>query len=204
MVKQEGQISIDPVARWAERQDWIRPELEESAQGAIHSTFELMGSAGHQVKSFLHGDWLHEPLHAAVTDIPVGAWTATMVFDALAALTGREELDSAADATLWVGLAGAAAAAVTGMTDWSEIEEAKTRRVGAVHALLNIAATGLFATSCILRKSRKSRPGGRALATLGYAMVSVSAHLGGTLVYEHGMGLRAPLAAPVADPEEGI
>lgn len=189
--------SIDPVARWAEGQDWIRPEFEETAQAAVHSVFELMGSAGEPAKNFLHGTWLHEPLHAAVTDIPVGAWTATTVFDAMAALTGNEQLDFAADATLWVGLAGAVVAAASGLTDWSEIKDARPRRIGAVHALFNVAATGLFIGSCFLRRNRESRPSGRALATLGYALVFVSAHLGGSLVYEHGMGLQPPVAKAI-------
>src|SRR5438270_7636 len=115
--------SIDPVARWAEQQDWIRPEIEETAQAAVHSAFELMGSAGDSVKNFLHGTWLHEPLHAAVTDVPVGAWTATTVFDAMAAISGRPEFDFAADATLWVGMTGAVVAAASGLTDWSEIND---------------------------------------------------------------------------------
>ena len=186
--------SIDPVARWAENQDWIRPEIEETAQAAVHSTFELMGSAGESVKSFLQGDWLHEPLHAAVTDVPIGAWTATAAFDAIASLTGSTEMDFAADATLWVGLAAATLAAASGLADWSEINDPRPRRIGAVHAIMNVAATGLFAASGIMRRNRESRSTGRALATLGYVLVGISAHLGGSLVYEHGMGLQPPVA----------
>src|SRR3569833_3765726 len=104
-----------------------------------------MGGAGATAKSFLHGEWMHEPLHAAITDVPVGAWTATVAFDSAAALTGRSELDFAADATLYVGLAGAALSAVAGLTDWSEIKEPEPRRIGAIHALLNIVATVFFA-----------------------------------------------------------
>lgn len=182
--------SIDPVARWAERQDWIRPEFEETAQAAVHSGFELMGNAGDDVRRFLQGEWLHEPLHAAITDVPVGAWTATTVLDATACLTGRKEFDVAADATLWVGLAGAAGSALSGLADWSDIDKPKPRRIGAVHALLNICATGLFAASCFARKRTETRTNARALAAIGYAIVFLSAHLGGTLVYEHGIGQR--------------
>lgn len=184
--------SIDPVARWAERQHWIRPEIERTAQGFIQSAFELLGEGGEPVRAFLQGDWLHEPLHAAVTDVPLGAWTVTTAMDGLAALTGRKELDAAADAALWVGLAGAGLAALSGMADWSQIEEAKPRRIGAVHALLNVGATALFGWSCLARRTAETRARGRALATLGYALVGISAHLGGSLVYEHGVGLRLP------------
>jgi uncharacterized membrane protein len=183
-------VSRDPVARWAERQDWIRPELEQTAQGAIHSAFELMGDAGDSVRSFLQGEWLHEPLHAAITDVPVGAWAATVTLDSMAAMCPddvRRGINAAADATLWLGLVGALASAAAGLTDWAYIDEPRPRRVGAVHALLNIGATALFTASACVRK--RNRTNGRALAGLGFAVVFLSAHLGGNLVYEHNTGV---------------
>jgi uncharacterized membrane protein len=185
-----NQPSIDPIARAAEKQDWLSPEFETSMQGVVHAAFESMGEAGSQVKSFLHGEWMHEPLHAAVTDVPIGAWTATVAFDSAAALTGRSELDFAADAALYVGLAGAALSAVAGLTDWSEIKKPAPRRIGLIHGLLNIGATALFASSCVARHREKNRRGGRALAAAAYTLVALSAHLGGNLVYEHGIGVQ--------------
>ncbi|UWZ81655.1 DUF2231 domain-containing protein [Occallatibacter riparius] len=181
-------VSKDPVARWAERQDWIRPEVEKTAQGAIHSSFELMGPAGDRVRSFLQGEWLHEPLHSAITDVPVGAWTATVTLDSLSAMCPGRGMDAAADATLWLGLLGAIASAAAGLADWAYIDEPRPRRVGAVHALLNIGATALFTASACVRK--RNRNNGRALAGIGFAVVALSAHLGGNLVYEHKMGMQ--------------
>jgi uncharacterized membrane protein len=183
-------VSIDPIARAAEQQDWISPDVETGIQGAVKSAFNSMGEAGAQAKSFLHGEWMHEPLHAAITDVPVGAWTATVVFDSAAALSDRTELDYAADATLYLGLIGAAASAIAGLTDWSEIRRPEPRRIGSVHALLNIGATALFASSCFARHRSRNRAGGRALAAAGFALVALSAHLGGNLVYEHGVGVQ--------------
>ena len=182
--------SSDPIARAAEQQNWLTPGFETRMQGAINAAFESMGEAGAQAKSFLHGEWMHEPLQAAVTDVPIGAWTATVAFDSAAALTGRNEFDFAADATLYVGLAGAALSALAGLADWSEIRNPQPRRIGAVHALLNIGATALFASSCFARHRNNNRPGGRALAAAAYTLVALSAHLGGNLVYEHGIGVR--------------
>jgi uncharacterized membrane protein len=183
-------VSTDPIARAAEQQECISPDVETGLQGAIKSAFNSMGDAGAQAKSFLHGEWMHEPLHAAITDVPIGAWTATVVFDSAAALSNRTELDYAADATLYLGLVGAAASAVAGLTDWSEIRKPEPRRIGAVHALLNIGATALFASSCFARHRSQNRAGGRALAAVGFTLVALSAHLGGNLVYEHGIGVQ--------------
>lgn len=179
-------ISQDPLARLAERQMWISPEAEQNLQSAISSAVEKLGGDG--LRNALHGDWLHEPLHAVLTDVPVGAWTAAVAFDAIGALCDSPKLDAAADASVVVGLAGAAGAAITGMNDWSGIQQPAARKIGLVHALLNIAATGLFAGSCVAR-ARRSRTQGRSLAALGYLLVFASAHLGGNLVYEHGIGV---------------
>ncbi len=180
-------ISKDPVARLAERQGWITPGAEVAAQGWIRETIDRIGGEG--LRSALSGDWLHEPLHVVIVEVPVGAWSATAAFDALAAMSGSEKLDFAADATLALGLVAAVGAAVTGMTNWSEVEEAAPRKIGAVHALLNVAATGLYAGSLIARRRVGGRSTGRSLGMLGYLLVSLSAHLGGNMIYEHGIGV---------------
>jgi uncharacterized membrane protein len=179
--------SPDPLARWAERQNWIRPGVEQNVQSAVHSAFKKMGPAGDNLRSFLQGEWLHEPLHAAVTDVPVGAWAATVTLDSMAAMCPSSGINAAADATLWLGLVGAVASAASGLSDWAYIDQERPRRVGAVHALLNIGATALFASSACIR--RRNRTSGRALAGIGFAIVFLSAHLGGNLVYEHKIGM---------------
>lgn len=179
-------VSKDPVARFVERQRWISSGVEKKLQSSVANAVEAVGGKG--LRNALHGDWLHEPLHAVLTDVPVGAWTAAVAFDAVGALSDSRAMDKAADAGVAVGLIGAAGAAITGMNDWSEIREPAARKIGLVHAALNIVATGLFASSCVAR-ARRSRSSGRALAALGYVLVAVSAHLGGNLVYEHGIGV---------------
>ena len=185
-------VSKDPLARLAEQQNWTNEETERSLQALVKDVVHRVG--GDKLRRALHGDWLNEPLHAILTDIPVGAWSATVTFDAVAALSGDSALtkamDNAADAALVLGLIGAAGAAVTGINDWSEIEKPAARKIGLVHAALNIAATGLFAASGFHRL-RKERSIARFLAGAGYVAVAASAHLGGNLVYEHGIGVQA-------------
>ena len=183
-------ISKDPLARLAERQNWNSPRFEIASQRAIVDTLESIG--GTTLRKALHGTWLHEPLHAVIVTVPLGAWTGTVAFDAIAAISGGagdSGMDTAADATLVLGLVGAVGAAVTGMNDWAEVKQAAPRRIGAMHAWLNVAATGIFVASLMARRRKGSRSTGRALAALGYLVVSASAHLGGNMVYEHGVGV---------------
>ena len=188
-------ISADPLARLAEQPTWPSPANEIAAQDAVRKTIEtvLRPFTPDVVKarSVLHGDWLHEPLHVVLTDVPVGSWTASVVFDSLAAITGSKALDNAADASVLLGLAGAVGASITGLNDWAEIKAEAPRRIGAMHALTNIAATGIFLWSALARRKGASRPLARSLAALGAVLIAGSAHLGGNMVYEHGIGVEA-------------
>src|SRR5262249_30023267 len=140
-----------------------------------------------RLRNFLNGTWLGEPLHAALTDVPIGAWTAAMIFDALSLTGSGRKLAPAADASIAIGCAGAACSAVAGLTDWSDVDP-PARRTGLIHGLLNIGATALFTTSFILRK-KNSRAAGRFTAALGYGVMTFAAHLGGKMVYEYRVGV---------------
>ncbi len=158
-------------------------------QNAIRAVFKPFGDAGPTVRRMLHGNWLHEPLHAVLTDVPVGSWTAAVLFDVIAAFTGERDLDTAADAAVTLGLVSAVGAAITGMNDWADTKGAP-RRIGSVHALLNIAGTGIFGASLIARRTQRTRTSARWLAAAGLSVIALSAHLGGNLVYEHGVGVQ--------------
>ena len=167
------------------RQEWLKP-LEEDAQQLIHGVFAA-GPAGKQVKNFLHGTWLGHPLHVVLTDVPIGAWSVTLVCDLLDGISSGKEFASAADASLSIGLVGAAAAAATGFTDWQDVDP-PARRVGLIHGLLNLGGTSLMLASLIMRK-KKLRSWGHGLAALGYTTAMAAAYLGGKLVYEQKIGV---------------
>lgn len=201
-------VSRDPLARIAERQNWIAPIVERAVQQSIRDLFQALGPQGETIRRALHGTWLHQPLHAVLTDVPIGSWTAAVLFDVIAALAGSRTgagsraMDHAADACVLLGLAGALGASIAGINDWAEIDRPAPRRIGAVHALLNIAATGLFTASALRRRRATTRASARSLAIFGYLLVSASAHLGGNLVYEHGIGVESSGTDPLFQPED--
>ena len=166
-----------------EQQGWL-DSLGEELQPLVQ---ELLGQLGDGAKDLLHGTWLGHPLHPALTDVPIGAWTMAMLFDAVELISENEDVRGAADLAVGVGLAGALGAAVTGAADWSETE-GKARTIGVAHALMNITATGLYATSLVMRKTG-SRRAGIGVSLLGYAIASASAYLGGHLVFGESVGV---------------
>ena len=152
---------------------------------AVRGAYEAAGPAGQQAKNVLHGVWLGHPLHPVFTDLPIGAWTTALALDA--ASQGDPGMRRAATFAMGVGLAGAAGAAVTGLTDWSETD-GRSRRAGLIHGLLNITATTLFAAAYALRR-KDSHDGGRKCAWTGYAIALGAAYLGGDLVYGQRIGV---------------
>jgi nitrite reductase/ring-hydroxylating ferredoxin subunit len=151
------------------------------------------------VRDVLDGVWFGNPLHPALTDVPLGAWTAAFCLD----LVGSE----AADGALAVGILGAVPAALTGLNDWSHLKD-DTKRIGTVHALVNTAGLTLNVLSLAARRSGL-RGLGRVLSTAAYGGALFSAHLGGHLSF--GLGVRVNRTAfespreryaPVCDEKE--
>lgn len=159
------------------------PQLDKQAAILKQATEPLFGpDAPAAIKDALYGTWLGHPVHPAMTDIPIGSWTATAVLDVL----GYER---ASDATLKIGVLGAVGAAVTGFAQWFDLQEMEEpRRLGALHASLNSAALALYVTSWVLR-DRGQREAGVATAMAGYAVSSTSAWIGGHLSFKLGIGV---------------
>jgi nitrite reductase/ring-hydroxylating ferredoxin subunit len=130
------------------------------------------------VRDVLDGVWFGNPLHPALTDVPIGAWTAAFALD----LVGSE----AADGALAVGILGAVPAALTGLNDWSHLKD-DAKRIGTVHALVNTAGLTLNVLSLAARRGGL-RKTGRVLSMAAYGGSLFAAHLGGHLSF--GLGVR--------------
>lgn len=177
------------------RQDWI-DRTAHSIQNVVNGWFR--GSEGGlRVKDFLNGVWLAHPLHPAVTDLPVGAWTTAMVLDGVQAVTGRD-MQRATSAAIGVGIAGAAASAASGMADWVDSYQ-EQRRVGLVHALINTLGLTLMGAS-LWRRNQRNRSGAGLLSAGGYMAMTVGAYLGGELAYR--LGTQVDRNAWVSGPQQ--
>ncbi|HKB81329.1 MAG TPA: DUF2231 domain-containing protein [Thermoanaerobaculia bacterium] len=180
-----------------ERQPWIAATAE-AVQAPVRNVLTGLGAT----KDILHGTWLGHPVHPALTDIPIGAWTMALVFDALDAARGDRAFADAAEVAIGTGLAGALAAALAGVADWSEID-GRARSLGLVHGLLNLGATGLF-TASLLARRRRSRGLGMALSAAGAAVAFYSANLGGRLVFGNQIGVDHTATADQNEPEQFV
>jgi nitrite reductase/ring-hydroxylating ferredoxin subunit/uncharacterized membrane protein len=169
------------------KQDWLEP-IADRLQPTVAAALGVDGPIGPRVANILHGTWLGHPLHVVLTDVPIGSWTAAAVLDALEEKTGSRAMGRGADAAIALGLVGAAAAGITGLSDWSKIGGGQPRRIGLAHGLLNATATACYVTSLCLRRTH-SRRAGRRFALLGLIVSSVAAYLGGHLVFKEKIGV---------------
>lgn len=155
--------------------------MTEPQQQAKHPVSVLAGPYGH-------------PFHPILVTVPIGAWTASLVFDiASHVTTGNGFL---AQGSLWliaVGIAGALAAACAGFLDLFAIPMGTTAfRTALVHMTLNLIVTAGYAAGFAWRNGSHPRTGPvaagpLALSAVCLALLGVSGFLGGRLAFRYGV-----------------
>lgn len=159
-----------------------RAEVIDGPAGAAADLLHKLVPSG-PVKDLLSGTWLGHPLHPLLTDVVIGSWTSALLVDLLVG----EEGERAADRLIGVGMLAALPTAASGASDWSDTL-GKERRVGAVHAVSNYTALGLYGASLLARKAGRRRLG-VALSSVGAGVLGVGGYLGAHLTYARGVGV---------------
>jgi nitrite reductase/ring-hydroxylating ferredoxin subunit/uncharacterized membrane protein len=135
------------------------------------------------VKDALHGVPAGHPAHPPLTDIPLGCWVSAAILDAV---PGDDGTERAAQTLVAAGLASALPTTLTGLADWSALHR-EQQRVGLVHALSTMTASGLYAAS-LLARSRGQTAGGKALGFAGLTALLAGGYLGGHLAFRQAAG----------------
>ena len=132
------------------------------------------------IKDFLNGKWIGHSLHAAITDIPIGAITVALLLDFL-------NIRGAADIALGLGILAMIGAAVAGTADYVDTDD-DARVAATVHSTLMVIALVLFVVSLVMRLA--SPDGDRtlaiALSVVAYVVMTAGAWVGGEVVYAMG------------------
>lgn len=163
--------------------EWIDP-VAETWQDTVRGIYEWAGEPGRKVEDFLHGKFLGHPLHPMMVHLPIGAWMLAAVLDLFSAFPVARY---AADLSILVGLIAAIPAVLTGSTDYYVYGDKSIRRIGGLHALLNLLAFFIYAIALGLRHEG-ARGFGLFLSYTGFVVLSMSGYLGGLLVYEKRIG----------------
>ena len=157
----------------------LTDELEDLAvlDGLSGRLAGAVNSAVAPVKSLLSGTWLDHPLHPALTNLPLGCWSGAVVLDLFGGAAG----DAAVQPMVALGTLTALPTVVAGLSDWAD-SYGPERRVGLVHAAVNLTGLSLFTASLAARRRA------RWLRLLGLAAVGTGGYLGGHLTYARGLG----------------
>jgi nitrite reductase/ring-hydroxylating ferredoxin subunit/uncharacterized membrane protein len=170
------------IVRWLVRvmdaQDgWVKP-LGTWAHDLLNRLFGSMPG----VRDFLDGRWLGHPLHAVLTDAPIGILFLVIVLD----LLGQPV---AADITLIVGILAMLAAALAGFADYSDTDGTARDRA-TLHATLMLSATVLYLLSLALRLGAEADGSTRTAAivasVIAFLVLTAGAYVGGDVVYVFG------------------
>jgi nitrite reductase/ring-hydroxylating ferredoxin subunit/uncharacterized membrane protein len=175
--------TLDRVVRG---QAWL-DDLGGGIQKAVGGFYDALGAPGRALKDTMHGTTvLGHPLHPAITDVPLGAWTAGVLADWLFVATGRIPA-AAGDIALAVGLAAAVLAALSGLTDHHETY-GQDLRTATLHGLTMLLVVVIDAVSLGLRVwSPGMRADAVVLATLGWVIALAGSYVGGHLTF--GLGV---------------
>lgn len=130
----------------------------------------------------LRGKWLGHAVHPLLTDLPLGAWMSTSLLD----LFGGKRSRPAAEGLLGFGTVLVLPTVLTGTAEWAGLR-GEERRVGLVHAGLNVVAVGCYGASWIARRRGLYRMG-VGLALVGGVTATVSGYLGGHLTVARKVG----------------
>jgi nitrite reductase/ring-hydroxylating ferredoxin subunit/uncharacterized membrane protein len=188
--------------RFVRSQGWLEP-VADAIQKAVGGFYSVLGRPGRLLKDVLHGQKpLGHPLHPALTDVPLGAWTAGVVAD-LAAYATHAVPTAAGDVALAVGVVGALGAALTGYTDHHETY-GHERRMATMHGLVMTVVLVLELVSLGLRWWAG---GGWHTTAVALALVALLVALGGAYLGGHltfGIGTMVNRNAFAEGPQEYV
>jgi len=131
-----------------------------------------------QLRDFLNGRWLGHPLHAVLTDAPIGIMFLVVLFD----LAGLPEA-AATQAILLVGILTMLAAAVAGLADFSDTD-GRARERATLHGTLMVIALVLYVVSYVLRQGESPAwTAAIGFSLAGFVVIAAGAYVGGDVVY---------------------
>lgn len=134
------------------------------------------------------------PLHPMLVPFPIVGFLGALITDIVYAQTAEMQWANFSAWLITGGLIMGALAAITGLIDYFGDSRVRAARPATPHMLINITVyvIELFNIFVHSRDAYTSVvPTGLVLSAVSVALLLVSGWLGGSLVYKHGVGVRA-------------
>jgi nitrite reductase/ring-hydroxylating ferredoxin subunit/uncharacterized membrane protein len=152
---------------------WTRP-LGDLVHRFLFWLFQKMPA----VRDLLIGRWLGHPLHAVLTDAPIGILFLVIVFDIL-------HLPDAAAWALGIGILAMLAAALAGFADYADTD-GRARERATLHSTVMIVALLAYIVSLAMRAGPQGAvesSGAFVVSIVAFLVLSAGAYVGGDVVY---------------------
>jgi uncharacterized membrane protein len=137
--------------------------------------------------------FLGHPVHQMLIPIPAGLFIVGAVLDIVDRFVTADWIPTVSFWNLVVGIGAGLFAAIFGVIDWTKIPpKTRAKAIGAMHGLGNVIAVALFAVAV---RQRWGTPGyatdtlSLTLEVVAFAILGVTAWLGGELVDRLGIGV---------------
>ena len=147
------------------------------------------------LKALIQGKPFGHPLHPALVHFPIGLFILSLVLDIASYLKViSNDLIRASLYAMAFGLVLGILAALTGLVDRADIRlDHPARKTSTIHMALNLTALGLFGINYFFRLRQSNVEviplPYLLLSVVGVGILLVSGYLGGTMVYDNGIGV---------------
>lgn len=152
-----------------------------------------MQRAKRPVSRLIAGAYGH-PYHPALVTVPIGAWSASLIFDVASRLVSRPAfLTTGSRWLIVIGIAGAIVASIAGFIDLASLPAGTAvYRTACAHMAINLALIFAYVVDFEWRERTPARTapvsaGMLALSGACIALLAVSGFLGGRLAYRYGV-----------------
>jgi uncharacterized membrane protein len=136
---------------------------------------------------------LGHPVHQMLIPIPAGLFIVGAILDVVDRFVDAAWIPTVSYWNLTLGVVSALLAAVFGLADWTKSpRNTRARRVGALHGIGNVVAVAIFALALYFRSDELNYYANNTALTLeiiAFALLGVTAWLGGELVDRLGVGV---------------
>jgi uncharacterized membrane protein len=147
------------------------------------------------------------PVHPMIVAFPVASYTGTLAAFAVYAANGHQFWLNLAIALNLIGVCTAALAALPGLADWALgiPRDSAAKKVGMIHAGLNVIALGLFLAAVVSYAANWNGPPASAtpgvvLSAIGLALTGMAGFFGWMLVQDYHVGVRLIPEQEIAEP----
>lgn len=136
---------------------------------------------------------LGHPVHQMLIPIPAGLFIVAAILDVVDRFVDAAWIPTVTFWNLTLGVGSGLLAAVFGLADWTKIPtHTRAKRVGVLHGVGNVVAVAIFGLALYMRSDELNYAAGNAalaLEVIAFALLGVTAWLGGELVDRLGVGV---------------